>query len=162
MKIIFLDVDGVLNLDMGDSYSCFLDQDKIFLLNHLIRATGASIVISSRWRDKIIEGKMNIAGFHFMLQTHGFLREAEIEGITVSDRTLPGRGNQIKKWLSENKRTTSYVILDDTEDGFNGMNFIKIDGKKGLTLQDVDEAISILGKINTEEKIVPTRQLYIP
>ena len=46
MKVIFLDIDGVLNYN-GSS---FLSEDKIILLRNILRRTGAKLVLSSSWR----------------------------------------------------------------------------------------------------------------
>ena len=42
MKVIFLDIDGVLNYN-GSS---FLSEDKIVLLRDILRRTGAKLVLS--------------------------------------------------------------------------------------------------------------------
>lgn len=54
MKVIFLDVDGVLNTDnllreYGYSYVC---PDRVILLKKIITATDAKIVLSSDWRRR--------------------------------------------------------------------------------------------------------------
>ena len=53
MKVIFLDIDGVLNsLDCKEKIEgyLFVEDKKIALLKELIDATGAKIVLSSTWR----------------------------------------------------------------------------------------------------------------
>ena len=53
MKVIFLDIDGVLN-----SMSCkatiegfdFVEDEKVALLKEIIDLTGAKVVLSSTWR----------------------------------------------------------------------------------------------------------------
>ena len=52
MKVIFLDVDGVLNTDNllkehGHTYVC---PDRVILLKQIVATTGAKIVLSSDWR----------------------------------------------------------------------------------------------------------------
>ena len=52
MKVIFLDIDGVLNnqtllYHYGLDY---IDGDMVELLKHVVSATGAEIVLSSSWR----------------------------------------------------------------------------------------------------------------
>ena len=50
MKVIFLDVDGVLN-SKRDGNSIKLRTDSHFrLLQEIVKATGAKIVLSSSWR----------------------------------------------------------------------------------------------------------------
>lgn len=52
MKVIFLDVDGVLNsnqrrLEIGGES---LEEEKVKLLSMIIRRTGAVVVLHSGWR----------------------------------------------------------------------------------------------------------------
>lgn len=47
VDIIFLDCDGVLNT--GKSCS-LIDDDKLDLLQHIIKTTNAKLVITSEWR----------------------------------------------------------------------------------------------------------------
>lgn len=64
MKVIFLDIDGVLNterkvkevydndnLDSHDEFGRLFDENSLYWLNKIIDETGAEIVISSSWRN---------------------------------------------------------------------------------------------------------------
>ena len=46
MKVIFLDIDGVLNTNSDREIS----NDKLKLLSELVSKTGADVVLSSSWR----------------------------------------------------------------------------------------------------------------
>lgn len=58
MKIIFLDIDGVLNNQVDEERSVikidhpddFISERCVTLLNELIENTGAKVVVSSTWR----------------------------------------------------------------------------------------------------------------
>ena len=52
MKIIFLDIDGVISTEKSH-YA--LDKDACNLLGKIIDATDAKIVISSSWRKNTVE-----------------------------------------------------------------------------------------------------------
>lgn len=52
MKIIFLDIDGVISTEKSH-YT--LDKDACDLLGKIIDATDANIVISSSWRRNTVE-----------------------------------------------------------------------------------------------------------
>lgn len=113
MKIIFLDIDGVLNCEDAyrsgecqyqewiwedgrkDHYQRFCSWSKD-LLNKLIDETGAKIVISSTWRMSGIEFMRKVWELEEM--------SGEIIGITPSLRTqgisIP-RGMEIKYFLEE-------------------------------------------------------------
>ena len=47
MKIIFLDIDGVLNTNSDRNIS----DEKLIFLSELVPKTGAEIVLSSSWRN---------------------------------------------------------------------------------------------------------------
>ena len=55
MKIIFLDFDGVLNsekyLHSCGQFGVVLDPSRLILLEQIVKATGAQIVLSSSWRE---------------------------------------------------------------------------------------------------------------
>lgn len=113
MKIIFLDLDGVLNCESAyrngecqyqewiwedgrkDHYQRFCSWSKD-LMNKLIRETGAKIVISSTWRRSGIEFMKKVWEMEEM--------EGEIIGITPSMRikgfNIP-RGVEIDYYLKE-------------------------------------------------------------
>ena len=80
MKVIFLDVDGVLN-SKRDRNSIKLRTDShLRLLQELVKATGANIVLSSSWRIGFTKAIKNLND-----------RLAEY-GLEIMDRTpvLPG------------------------------------------------------------------------
>jgi hypothetical protein len=124
MKIIFLDIDGILNCEDAyraghcqyvewiwedgrkDHYQRFCSWSKE-LLNRLIRETGAKIVISSTWR---------LSGIDFMKKVWELEEmEGEIIGITPSMRTkdirIP-RGMEIDYFL-ENDLGFKHVNWDE-------------------------------------------------
>ena len=51
-NIIFLDIDGVLNVycESRDKYGCTFHQQFVDNLKYIIDSTGADIVITSTWR----------------------------------------------------------------------------------------------------------------
>ena len=124
MKIIFLDIDGVLNCESAyrlgecqyvewiwedgrkDHYQRFCSWSKD-LLNKLIKETGAKIVISSTWRHSGIEFMRKVWEMEEM--------EGEIIGITPSLRTkglhIP-RGMEIDYYLKEDLKF-SHINWDE-------------------------------------------------
>lgn len=165
MKIIFLDIDGVLNHEkfykerfekryeegsMSYPYS-EIDPECVKNLNQLIKDTGAKVVISSTWRHS------GLKYCEDALKFHGF--EGEIIDTTPSSRCgMCVRGNEILKWIQDHKdlvgeyyNFTEYVILDDDSDMLymQRNNFLLIDRFVGFTMGDVFRAKKILnnGKI---------------
>jgi hypothetical protein len=148
MKVIFLDIDGVLNYfdyNMEVDIKSFvnfkeIDTEKVLLLNEIVRRTGAKVVISSTWRklysiEELIEG----------LDERGFI--GEIIDITPSlhHRNVQ-RGEEIKYWLDNcGLDIISIVILDDDSDMADMKQYhIKTSYSTGLTESDVDLAVNKL------------------
>ena len=165
MKIIFLDIDGVLNHEkfykerfekryeegaIAHPYS-EIDPESVKNLNTLIEETGAKVVISSTWRHSGLDYCVDVLNFH------GF--KGEVIDITPSSRcNMCVRGNEILEWIKKNEKLigpyynfTDYVILDDDSDMlyWQKNNFLLIDRFVGLTMGDVFRSKKILngGKI---------------
>jgi hypothetical protein len=164
VKIIFLDIDGVLNHEafykerfekryeegaMPHPHS-EIDPKSVENLNTLIKETDAKVVISSTWRHSGLEYCKDV------LEFHGF--NGEIIDITPSHQSR-FRGLEILDWVKTNEKLigeryfnfTEYVILDDDSDMlyWQRNNFMLIDRFVGLTMGDVFRAKRILnnGKI---------------
>ena len=173
MKIIFLDIDGVLNSEKWykerfdkklypnlEGYPlCEFDPLAIEKLNLLTDKTNAKIVISSTWRM----GR-TIDELKKLFEEVGI--KGEIIGITpdltFNDGHGVDRGNEIKRWIdinckrwynkmfgeddSEKFNLESYVILDDNSDMLLEQkdNFVRISWSDGLTALHTRKAITIL------------------
>lgn len=140
MKVIFLDVDGVLN-SRQDGNSINLRTDShLRLLREIVKATDAKIVLSSSWRVGPSKAIRNLNN-----------RLAEY-GLEIMDSTplLPGsscRGGEICQWLSDNGQSVeNFVILDDDADmlEFTDTNLVQTDSELGLQEKDVAKCIEIL------------------
>lgn len=162
-KIIFLDIDGVLNSNayfatelykqatdgMSDAHVMLvahnnhLDPYAIELVNKLVERTGAEVVMSSTWRIKYKPEEMTemLAG-----------RGARFK-IAASTPVLYGklseripRGKEIAAYLkSLSEQPESFVILDDNADMLSlGKFLVRTDYKLGLTPEGVEMAVKIL------------------
>jgi hypothetical protein len=121
-KIIFLDIDGVLNSSQEQSQNPnFIDPVKLERLQRIISATGAKIVISSNWRVAMSE----------------VYRVLESIRDSIIGKTSYGtaRAEEITDWIAEHN-ITKFVVLDDLD--------LEIDKLVGLTESDVTQAIRIL------------------
>ncbi len=164
-KILFLDVDGVLNdhaFDI-DAQSCTIDQSCVAALNRVLKVTSCDIVISSAWRYMILGGAMSAKGFEYLLRTHGVHCVDKVVGYTRPDAKIykPGdvidqaeRGKEILDWLNVfdwfNMRQVpghpvAFVVVDDKQLGFERMPFVQTDGLVGLTEADADKIIALFG-----------------
>lgn len=110
MRVVFLDFDGVVICPPNFRKPC---PDRIGLLNRLLKATGAVVVVSSTWRIGRPVGELQR-----MLCEAGFT--GEVVGKTPVIEALPNsplwpgteRGVEVQAWLSIH-RVDSYVVLDD-------------------------------------------------
>lgn len=114
MKVIFLDIDGVLNefedIRLANTLDC-VSREKIARLNRIIDATGAVCVLSSSWR--IIH---SLDWMREFLKEHGFTgqlidKTINYTGILSENR----RGYEIHSWLM-GREVDSFIILDDADD----------------------------------------------
>lgn len=105
MKVLFLDVDGVLNTHNSMSlYS--LSKTRVKRLAEIVKETGCSIVVSSTWRrDSVAFFKLKRA-----LSYH----DVHIHDVTPYLGTI--RGKEIADWLTWNDDVTTYAIVDDDSD----------------------------------------------
>lgn len=131
MKIIFLDVDGVLNMHIsGGLYA--LNRKRVQLLEKLIKETGAFIVLSSTWRK-------DTKAFKKLSRNLGY-RGLKIYDVTPDfsfkkNGERAYRGHEIQDWLNLHPEVEQYVIIDDDADMLDSQlrNFVQTDGNIGLT-----------------------------
>lgn len=162
MKVLFLDVDGVLNsLDwmMGQNATTIdgvwgMDYKAVNLLRYIIQKTNCKIVVSSTWR---IEGLQ--PGSHF----HDELTRTDPSGIilnAVIDRTTSGgdsydrlgrdyvRGDEIRLWMDDNDFKGNFAILDDDSDMSSVMsNLVQTRLQTGLTKDLAKKVIDLLNSV---------------
>ncbi len=114
MKILFVDVDGVLNTDvLIRSFGCeHICPDRVLLLKKIVDATDAHIVLSSTWRINPSNRRLVSAA----------LSEADLRIIDctpILTRKLSmyiNRHQEISSWLNDNAFVTKYAIIDDLDD----------------------------------------------
>lgn len=126
MKILFLDVDGVLNCAAyfktrqtpRDLKPRDMDPMRVLILHRILEATGAKVVVSSSWRfrpDDLEEVKKSVSP-HYL-------------DVTPRHERHEDRHAEIKEWLSAHPETKAYAILDDDfcAGVGHGENFFKTD-----------------------------------
>lgn len=159
-KIIFLDIDGVLNsMDYFEqTKECKgyteINPDKVKLLKEIVDRTGAEIVLSSTWRNL---GKRKNEPEHPM---YTYLTDTLKEyGMEIVDHTPyigQDRPKEIKAWLdNQRNKDIRFVSLDDDfpkykydEVGIGDFlvrtSFYEKDG--GLRQEHVEKAVEILNR----------------
>jgi hypothetical protein len=157
MKIIFLDIDGVLNVvSQGhDEYGSLFHPHLVDNLKYIIDLTGAKIVIISTWRYS------GLTRMQEMWKVRNL--PGEVVGITpdLSTKQKSGlwlnviRGKEIEKYIEQNP-CDKYVIIDDDVDmtkeqmsffvqtSNNSTHSDCVDIGYGLTRQCAEKAINIL------------------
>jgi len=146
MKVLFLDVDGVLNAHRkGRNGFCYFEPVCVENLNKILFSiTDLQIVISSSWRYMIEPSVMTLLGFEYLLIVSGVACKARILGMTTRDKEIPGRADQIKRWLDEHPDVTKHLALDDLDWDFPSRKIVSLqtDGYVGLTEESAQEIIN--------------------
>lgn len=145
-KYILLDFDGVLTSDSFTRQCVFdhrrenlfgvewFDPSCLDALRHIVEETGASIVISSSWRDL---GECRLQKLWEYNQMPGRLDETT----PTTPAYILMKLDAIKYWISEHEGDR-FVILDD--DNLDVPNLVKTKPQEGLTRNDAEMAIRIL------------------
>lgn len=147
MKVIFLDIDGVMttnkHLKMSDKYfGMEFDPEALSNLKYIIEKTDAWIVVTSTWRigRRVTEMKDIFANYGL---------NGRIAGITPVINNVP-RGKEIAEYIesydiSRRYKVDKFVIIDDDTDMEHLSDYlIKTDFMVGLTKEQADKAIEML------------------
>lgn len=159
MKVVFLDVDGVLNTNSTKTRCggyIGIDDAKLPLLKEIIDGTGAEIVLISTWKEHW-EKSPSRKRLQDDLANHLDERLDSV-GLTVSDKTKDkrdgvwySRGEGILDYLAYHG-VNDFVIIDDLQFDYDGCdltdNFVQTTVKVGLTPEHVKRAIEILNAGN--------------
>lgn len=157
MKILFLDVDGVLNGHQKHRRSPYtkINRSCVGHLNRVLERTGCKIVLSSAWRYMVLNGSMTLRGFDYMLRTHGLSGTSEVlVGSTVADEVIASREGQVLAWVRSQRerlliqKPRRWAVVDDLplEFGREAWRFVQTDGLKGMTRQDASRLIEVLNR----------------
>ena len=158
MKVIFLDIDGVLNNtsteETFEEYY-FVEDEKIELLKQLVVRTDAKIVLSSTWREgwyarERIENpsKSFKSAIRLFEALEKKLSEYDLELLSYTE-DFGARGEEIDLWLKNwnGEPIESFVILDDMypEDlKLHQEKLVQTVESFGLTQEDVEKAVAML------------------
>lgn len=160
-KIIFLDIDGVLNnyyhgtkdwvgwkqgKHAERGYS--MDPNNVKWLNRIIKLTGALVVCSSTWRS-------DMKNVRDTLKKNGFKGNVIDRTPYLENRDDTFRGNEIYKWLDTFKKRKytydtkiPYIILDDDSDMllWQKDHYIRVSGITGLSFIHFVKAVWMLNR----------------
>lgn len=153
MKVIFLDIDGVLNCSSSksrDPDGCTgIDDARVKLLRKIVDATGAKIVLISTWQKEWLSEGVTDSGWYL-------IRKLWRERLNIFSRTgkwsWNDRGQGIVDWLNRfPEEIESWIVLDD--EIFNDYprcgimpHLVQTDFySNGLNETHVEKAIELLG-----------------
>lgn len=164
-KIIFLDIDGVLNpfeeryplqrtdpqFNVHEYVAGFenlnLDIDTVQQLNRVTGLTKAKLVITSTWRIGDEEHFENLKKFMKLCGVRGEIID-RTPFIGLTNNQVVNRGQEIAKWLDKNLGIKRFVIVDDDSDMHPLEKYlVQTDYKHGLTKEAADEMIKRLKRV---------------
>lgn len=164
-KILFLDIDGVLNTerqhdrcvnlgaDQVDNFGYAFDPEAVANLKRIVEHTGADIVISSSWKMWGLDAMQRLwARRDLPGKVIGITPNTESDEMLLSIdldlMDIPAiKGSEIKEWLLSNgDQDTRYAIFDDLPDMLpeQESHFVQTDPRIGITKEDADRIITIL------------------
>ena len=160
-KVIFLDIDGVLNpkwwerKEKADRFGCLFDAKAVANLAKIVEETEAEIVVSSSWKlmglqtlqDMWKERKLpgNIIDITPNYMSDELLLNADMNDTDID--SLDIRGIEIKGWLVlHGADVSNYVIIDDMDDILSEQqsHFVQTDPEFGITNDDVKKVVHLL------------------
>lgn len=157
MKIIFLDIDGVLNSRAYDRKRNWngqtdIDETRLPLIKEIVDGTAAKILLSSTWRQHWNKNsnRCDEDGLYINKTFAKF-------GLAIYDKTpdlgiTALRREEISKWLNETEQEIeSFVIIDDYRYGWGELSkfFVKTEPnfRLGIEKEHVEQAITILNRV---------------
>jgi hypothetical protein len=132
-KVIFLDIDGVLNFHKPESsdQTKTIEREPLSRLKRVLDATEAKVVLASTWRHE-----------------DGAVDEARAKGVPIDD-ILPdlrpkSRGDEVQAWLTDHPHVDRFLVLDDEDDDYASLPFFQPQAGQALDDSLADEMICYL------------------
>ena len=130
MKIIFLNIDGVLSNDnhtyhYGNNY---IDDNLLNLFAAVVKSTSSEVVLSSIWKNstnKVSSLISKLSKYNIKI----------LEIISPLGQNWINPSEEIKKWLQNHPQVTKYVIIDNSLELFDSFkeNLFATDPELGIT-----------------------------
>lgn len=148
MKVVFLDIDGVLatprqyatrrnKLYSKDRHAQGLnipymwDERCVIAFNRFLLMNNVEIVLSSDWRTRFTMDEMDM-----ICKINGVAKSPiaftpRFDKITEAERLGSVRAREIQAWISENS-IAMWCVVDDMDLGVLGTRFVQTDERMGL------------------------------
>jgi hypothetical protein len=141
MKVIFLDIDGVLNCKKTANPRMLpyvVDRRLLARFKQLLERTGAKVVLSSTWRyDPAGLFSAKYWGIPFI-------------GITPDMPKRPRR-DEIRAWLKKHPKVTRFAVIDDEDDELDELPLFQPSAAIGLTGKIVRGVVKYLNGKTDED-----------
>ena len=174
-KVIFLDIDGVLNSNR--STEPIIAEDMVKRLAHIARKTGASIILSSSWRYEYVR-HINPELDYYDKDIDHLITILKKYGLEIADTTplsyingANARPYEIRTWLAGRANVKRFAILDDEFWRWNYLEDFVVCTMHtapggiptyGLTDDDVSKAIDILmGKTSIQKQLQEQKEKIV-
>ena len=161
-RVLFLDIDGVLNSNFWNdnhqreiSDGTLIDNEKVKLLALLVKRTNAKIILHSGWRfwfDTDMEPLRTEAKILLELlakeglKIDGVTPDLTTEEIRKTKKFSLVKADEILLWLKSHNDVSGWVVLDDLD-----LHNIQIEQHQikpnqmiGLSIEDIEKAAQIL------------------
>src|SRR3954466_5115815 len=128
MKVIFLDIDGVLNCKTTSNprkFPYIVDPKLLKRLKRLLEQTGAKVVLSSTWR-------YDPAGI--FSAKHSGIPFVDV----IPDMPKKPRRDEILAWLKRHPNVKRFVVIDDEDDELDKLPLFQTSASMRAELQNVD------------------------
>lgn len=146
MKVLFIDIDGVLNTTRTPNprkLPYVAEKRLVTRFRKLLQRTGAKAVLISTWR-------YDPAGL-FSAKFHGI----PFIGCTPDMPHRPRR-NEILRWLKAHPRVTRFAVIDDDDDELDELPLFQPSPREGLTPELAHKiAVYMTGKSNDDARRNP-------
>jgi HAD domain in Swiss Army Knife RNA repair proteins len=123
MKVIFLDIDGVLNCTQTPNprkFPYIVDQTLLMRFHRLLESSGADVVLSSTWR-------YDPAGL--FSAKHWGIPFIDI----IPDMPHVPRCKEILEWLRNHPQVSRFAVIDDEDDELDDLPLFQPSARTGLT-----------------------------
>lgn len=175
MKVLFLDIDGVLNSttwlairrecgthdDEPHPQVSRLDPTAVKLLNEIIERTGAKIVVSSTWRmfglesvnEVLREAGATVQAIDVTPDFGPLIHPEIIDAITAGESMqkilaiAAVRGREIQDWLDRHPEASEVAIVDDDTDMGAKLKprLVQTSFEHGLRRVEAEKLVALLG-----------------
>ena len=164
IKVLFLDVDGVLNSNNNLFFDRVIEDDKLQILKSIVEQTNAKLVLSSNWRCDArslsrLWTALENAGLTLYSMTPFGVKIDDMQKtpwkdvqrydeFIFEDEINNDRGAEIAWWIwCRREKIDKFAIVDDEDVDIRKYfpnNIVKTGFSTGLTLKDAAKIVKML------------------